>query len=125
VRPGPRLPQGWAVPTATDIAFALAVLAVIGTALPAAVRPFLVTLAVVDGLSAILIATLLKLRDNRYRALIKEERDEDGDGVPDVYEQDSPATTCGWPRSWSARRPNTAGSPNWPETAAKKRARRA
>jgi NhaA family Na+:H+ antiporter len=66
---GTDLLRGWAVPTATDIAFALAILAVISTHLPVALRTFLLTLAVVDDLLAITVIALFYTDDLDLRAL--------------------------------------------------------
>lgn len=58
--------SGWAVPTATDIAFAIAVLAVVGKWLPNALRAFLLTLAVVDDLLAIIIIAVFFTSDLNF-----------------------------------------------------------
>jgi len=62
--------NGWAVPMATDIAFALGVLAVIDTHLPSALRAFLLTLAVVDDLGAIVVIALFYTSTINFAALI-------------------------------------------------------
>lgn len=62
-------PGGWAIPAATDIAFALAVLAVVGSHLPPQLRSFLLTMAVVDDLIVIVIIAAVFTQDLHWGAL--------------------------------------------------------
>ncbi|WP_159941724.1 MULTISPECIES: Na+/H+ antiporter NhaA [unclassified Nocardiopsis] len=62
--------QGWGIPMATDIAFALAILAVVGRGLPPALRTFLLTLAIVDDLGAVIVIAVFYTSGINFLALL-------------------------------------------------------
>ena len=73
--------RGWGIPMATDIAFALGVLALVGNGIPSALRAFLLTLAIVDDIGAIAVIAVFYTDDLALNALTIAARPDDSNRV--------------------------------------------